>query len=254
MKNSNALALILISSLAVSACGGRGRVLKITSDPTDADVCIKGKGGSEYFSNKKSCVGTTPFEDDKVMVMNRDGDKNEVSFKDVEGDKESFYVLVTRPGYVAQSFEVPKWEHHVTLKSEAQAMAAPAQVVLSMQHQQPQAATPVPVAASEQQATAPQGSVRVTSEPLGALVYINGVLKGNTPYVHAGPTGKVRVKVELQGFTSSEKDLEVNAGASTVINMKLDRIAEKPAAPGEPAIVPAAAPGADQAAPAPQNH
>ncbi|MBI3556941.1 MAG: hypothetical protein HY074_11810, partial [Deltaproteobacteria bacterium] len=153
MRNFNSL-LILASAFLVFGCGGHGRVLTVKSDPADAEVCIKGRAKSEHFSNMKSCVGTTPFEADRVDVTNADGDKRTVKFKDVENDKESFYLVVTHSGYAAQALEVPGWDHMVVLKPLGTPAAAPV-------------AAPVVAAVPEPASVAP-GTVSLTTEPTGA--------------------------------------------------------------------------------------
>lgn len=199
--------LIALSLFVVVGCGGRGRALVIKSDPADAEICIKGKAGSEYFSNNKSCVGTTPFDADKVEIVEPGGDRKTVKFKDIESDKESFYVVITHSGYQAQALEVPVWEHSVTLKPLG-ATAVSSSVV--------------PVAAvSSLAAPVEKGSAKVTSEPTGALVYINNALKGNTPFTYEGPAGTVRLKLELDGFEVLERALEVQPRESIAVNFKL---------------------------------
>lgn len=236
---------ILISAFAVSACGGGGRALIIRSEPADADVCIKGRSNSEYFSNQKSCVGTTPFEAEKVEVTDPNGgDKRTVHFKDVDKNRESFYVVVSRQGYASQAIEVPGWDHMVVLKPKGAAAAAPA--------------PSIPLVVE-------RGSVRITSDPLGALVYIDGQLKGNTPYTHEGAAGVVKMKLELEGYVPVEKALTVEPKGNISLNFKMlsGKVAEgagmpasggsQATAPGaEPAAVPASAPAtAAASAPAP---
>ena len=213
--------LILASAFIAFGCGGHGRVLTVKSDPADAEVCIKGRARSERFSNNKSCVGTTPFEADRVEVTDGDGDKRTVKFKDIENDKESFYVVVTHSGYAAQALEVPGWDHMVVLKPIGAPVAAPVP-----------AAAP---AAVEPASTAP-GSVSLTSEPTGALVYINDALKGNTPFTYQGAAGPVRIKFELDGFATLEKTVTLEAGAPIKLNFKLqtNRAAASGAAKAQP--------------------
>ncbi len=220
MRHLNSL-IILTSAFLAFGCGGHGRVLTVKSDPADAEVCIKGRAQSEHFSNSKSCVGTTPFEADRVTVTDSDGDKRTVKFKDIESDKESFYVVVTHSGYAAQAVEVPAWDHMVVLKP----IGTPATTVAAAA---PEATAPV--------STAP-GSVSLTSEPTGALVYVNDALKGNTPFTFQGAAGPVRIKFELDGFATLEKTITLEAGAPIKLNFKLqtNRAADHEADKAKPA-------------------
>ncbi|MBI3543045.1 MAG: PEGA domain-containing protein [Deltaproteobacteria bacterium] len=242
------LLLILLALFLATACGGRGRVLVVKSEPADAEVCIKGKAKSEHFSNRKSCVGTTPFEADRVDVLDDGGEKRTVKFKDVEGDKESFYVVVGRNGYASQAIEVPAWEHMVVLKPEGAAAPAPAPVI-----------PPPPVAPIPSQPAA-QGSVKISSEPVGALVYLNDSLKGNTPFTYQGAAGTVRLKLELEGYAPLEKVITVEADNAIKVSFKLQSakaaaaeekksrpVESEPVKAKEPVEAPAPAPAATPA-------
>jgi uncharacterized protein (TIGR02145 family) len=50
-----------------------------------------------------------------------------------------------------------------------------------------------------------KGAFLITSEPVGASVYIDGAFKGLTPYSASGEFGTYDVNVELDGFGPSEK-------------------------------------------------
>src|SRR5262249_15945584 len=153
---------ILIGVLAVlvllSGCGGAKRVLYVKSDPADAEVCIKGRLNSEFFPNEKTCVGTTPFEADRITINVAGGEKKTVDFREVEESRENFYLIVSRPGYASQSVQVPGWEHFIALKSESGAGAIP-----------PPAAPSAGIAAAVAPAntSAEKGTIRINSEPLG---------------------------------------------------------------------------------------
>ena len=111
--------LLLTVAFGTAGCGAPARTLLIRSDPADAEVCVKGRADSGFFKSEKVCVGSTPFDADRVLVPDGHlGAKREVKFKDVERAHESFFVIVSRPGYAPQALEVPSWEHVVVLKPE----------------------------------------------------------------------------------------------------------------------------------------
>jgi hypothetical protein len=109
--------IALLAALVATAggCGGPARALIVKSDPADAELCIKGSAGGSHFAVRKSCVGTTPFDADRVEVADDEGHKHVVKFKDVERSGEKFYVIVSRPGYAPRAVEVPGWEHMIVL-------------------------------------------------------------------------------------------------------------------------------------------
>lgn len=222
MRATSRFCLIVLSAVVAYGCGASGRVLVVKSEPADAEVCIKGKAKSEHFSNNKSCVGTTPFEADRVEVASPGGDKETVKFKDVEADKESFYVVVSRPGYATQALEVPGWEHYVQLKPEGAAALPAAPSSIAQTPVTPNVTPPPP---------AEKGSVRITSEPVGALVYLNDVLKGNTPFTYEGNAGPLRLKLELEGYNTLEKVVTVEGNNNISVNFKMlsNKAAEKEA-------------------------
>lgn len=57
------------------------------------------------------------------------------------------------------------------------------------------------------------GTVNVTTEPAGAEVSVNGLLRGTSPLlVRDIPKGRARVKVRLAGFREETRDLALKAG------------------------------------------
>lgn len=204
MMNRMALGIVLSSAL-VTGCASP-RYLVVKSEPAEAEVCIKGKAKSEYFSStNKSCIGQTPIEIDKAEVFDKSGNRRTVSFKDVDGE-ENFYLVVGRPGYASQSVEVPAWEHHLALKPEANLTLNPQQ----------------PPQNPEKDKEKDNGSIKITSNPVGAMVYVNDILKGNTPYTIEAPANtSVRIKIEHNGFATIERTLSVDAGKSEDVNFRL---------------------------------
>ena len=57
------------------------------------------------------------------------------------------------------------------------------------------------------------GQVKISSEPAGAEVTVNGIVRGVTPLVVEGvPKGRAAVKFALEGFAEEVRELSVNAG------------------------------------------
>lgn len=108
-----------VTSFIVTGCGHQ-RVLMVRSEPAEAEVCIKGKYKSRYFpTNRKTCIGMTPYEADQVEFVDERGDTRKVDFADLESDKENFYILISKPGYGTRSMQVPSWEHFIALQPDA---------------------------------------------------------------------------------------------------------------------------------------
>ncbi len=79
------------------------------------------------------------------------------------------------------------------------------------------------------------GALLVTGTPAGARVEVTGpggfsAVKGFPLSVKGAPGGTYRVKVSRQGYKSVERDAEVRAGATTKVDVKLEK--EARASPG----------------------
>lgn len=205
MNHSISIALTLLS---FQGCASSPRVLSIRSDPADAEVCIKGRSQSEYFKQAKNCIGTTPLEVDAVTVTDEHGKKRVVHFNELDPETDQFYLVVSRSGYAPQSMGVPGWSHFVSLHQEQpKAEAAPA---------------PAPLAVKT------NGSARISSDPVGALVYVNDFLKGNTPYVLEGDGGQtIRLKIEQAGYEPLERSITMESGKMMEINLSLESTSEE---------------------------
>ena len=83
--------------------------------------------------------------------------------------------------------------------------------------------------------------VKVTSDPAGASVYVDGVVQmGTTPMEVKAPPGKHKVRVTSPGYDPFEKEIEVEAGATPTIDAMLQKNipgAEAPPPPPPPAPV-----------------
>lgn len=208
MKIQHSLIFVTLA-LATQGCASAPRVLTVKSFPADAEVCLKGKAGSHHFQQSKECIGSTPLELEAVTVADEAGKKRTVHFKDLDPEKDQFYLVVSRPGYAPQSMSVPGWEHFVTLQPE------------QLKTEVAPAATPVVT----------RGSAKITSDPVGALVYVNDFLKGNTPYTLEGEGGQtVRLKIEQAGYEPIERSVTLESTKSMEINLTMKRDTEKVAA------------------------
>ena len=200
---------IVVIAALTTVCLAQGcastppRVLSVRSEPADAEVCIKGKHQNRHVPPVKYCVGATPLELSSVKI-NENGKARVIQFNDIED--EGFHLIVQRQGYAPQAVQVPAWDHFVTLRQEL-AKEAPAPVA--------QVST--------------KGMAKITSNPVGALVYVNDFLKGNTPYVlEAEGNQTVRLKIEQAGFRTIERSITVEPGRAMEVN--LDLLREAPVA------------------------
>ncbi|OCC15325.1 Polysaccharide deacetylase, caspase activity [Dissulfuribacter thermophilus] len=68
------------------------------------------------------------------------------------------------------------------------------------------------------------GTLRFTSVPSGAMVYVDGERRGVTPLTVSGlKPGVVSVRVEKEGYIATEKQVRVKPGRRTVLKVYLDR-------------------------------
>jgi hypothetical protein len=70
--------------------------------------------------------------------------------------------------------------------------------------------------------TLDSGIIEVTTEPAGAQVTVNGILRGKTPLkVSDVPKGRATVKLQLEGFADEVRELSMNAGDSQTLSVTL---------------------------------
>jgi hypothetical protein len=75
-------------------------------------------------------------------------------------------------------------------------------------------------------------SLLIKSRPTGALVHLDGSKKGKAPISLSDLTpGKIRVRVELDGYVSQEKQVEIQAGRETSVEFLLDPIKQEVTGP-----------------------
>ena len=68
------------------------------------------------------------------------------------------------------------------------------------------------------------GTLNVQSEPQGALVFVDGVLKGKTPCSLSDISpGRLTVEVQLDEYTPQEKEVDVTAGETQMLKFVLER-------------------------------
>lgn len=198
--------IFVLLCVSATSCASNPRVLSVKSYPAEAEVCIKGKSGTGVFRQEKTCIGTTPLEVDSVTLTDQSGKKRQVRFSQIDSEKEPFYLVVSRAGYAPQSMTVPAWDHFVTLRQEQ--TEAPAQAPLV--------------------AVATKGQAKISSDPVGALVYVNDFLRGNTPYLLEAESGQtLRIKIEQSGYRPIERSITVDNGKAMEINLTMEKEVSK---------------------------
>jgi hypothetical protein len=75
-------------------------------------------------------------------------------------------------------------------------------------------------AASQPEAT---GTVRVTSNPEGAEVWVDGAFVGNTPGQLKLAAGKHRIRIAIEGYEEWVREVEVLAGSELTLNAALKK-------------------------------
>ena len=66
------------------------------------------------------------------------------------------------------------------------------------------------------------GTIDISSEPAGAEVMVNGIVKGQTPLrVAEVPRGRATVKFRLDGFADEVRELAINAGDMQTLSIVL---------------------------------
>jgi hypothetical protein len=233
-SSMTSIALFSATVGGLSACSSAPKVLSVRSFPAEADVCLKGKLGSSEFDQKLMCVGQTPFEADHVDITDAAGKKRRIDFNDLKPE-ESFFLIVRKDGYDSESVQVPSWEQFLHLRKEVAETQPQISVNIPAVNVPVAAmpATPAPIAAPlfTPNQTSATKSLRILSSPLGALVYINGSLQGNTPFVYQYPTVNqsehastgVSVKLEAAGFASFERTVNLNQVDNQEISFQLEK-------------------------------
>lgn len=65
----------------------------------------------------------------------------------------------------------------------------------------------------EEKMVSSSGAIEVTSDPLGAEVTVNGVVRGKTPIsVGSIPKGRASIKLHLDGFADETREMQIAAG------------------------------------------
>lgn len=66
------------------------------------------------------------------------------------------------------------------------------------------------------------GVINLISDPAGAQVMVNGIVRGTTPHLERGvPTGTATVKFKLDGFKEEVRELRMNAGEQQTLSVTL---------------------------------
>jgi len=83
------------------------------------------------------------------------------------------------------------------------------------------------------------GSLRITSRPSGAAVYLDDTRIGETDIIiHAIPTGSHKLRLELEGYAKVEQIVSVKGGRTTRIPLVLARAGGRPLVTGEVLVPP----------------
>ena len=75
------------------------------------------------------------------------------------------------------------------------------------------------------QAAGYSGTLIITSTPGGASVFVNGELKGETPLeLHGQPAGSRALRLEVDGYATWSRAINVIANDATIVSARLDRV------------------------------
>ncbi len=142
------------------------------------------------------------------------GHVRKVSFKDLDNTK--FFMILEKESYESVSLEAPPFAYDVKLKPAPGAEVAK-RVLNSIEDKED------------------TGSVRVTSNPSGAKVYLNAELVGNTPYTLEQKAGKYQIKIQHPNFVTLEEQLTIDTKKSRAIHFDLEGLDKnrQPAASGK---------------------
>jgi hypothetical protein len=153
-------------------------------------------------------------------------------------DKEVAQQVVTGLRIEEDHKEGEKGEHETSDDSHSEETATSDSAVAATTHSSTSTSSsevPVPEtsasksAAVPQVANSPKSSLFVESVPAGALLYVDGVLKGKTPFTFEVKGDDKIVRLEADGFEKTEKVLEPHhrsSGALTRWKIDLKRMTE----------------------------
>jgi len=171
---------------------------------------------------------------------------------DVSGNRvHSYDTSVSSSGYFNKGFHIdmPPGVYHITMSSPSvrttyrsyltvepkkSPAGIPETTIPVSQAPEPDAARPVsPVDSSPSMATGGTGSLLVTSSPLGATVYLDSTIAGQTPLELAPvSSGSHLVEIKAPGYLAYSVQVQVDAGEAKEINaVLLKPSASTPVAP-----------------------
>jgi hypothetical protein len=85
--------------------------------------------------------------------------------------------------------------------------------------------------ATEPGAAAATGGLDLTTDPPGAIVYVDGKVQGSTPFAASAlPAGDHRVKVVKKGYLENSRVVRLSAGRTEKVQLKLTRSSASTAA------------------------
>jgi hypothetical protein len=193
---SNKKILWIFTGSILMGCASKELVVK--SYPADANVYIKGFDRN-YFPEDKVKIGSTPLKTKDFTWITKSGQKKKFSMDDISNKE--FYVLVEKNDFETTALESSSLYHDVKLN--------------------PMAKTDTPTArVSEDSQFA---KIRISSDPAGAQVYVDGDFSGNTPYDLNRKPGKYQVKLVLPDHRETLETLNLANNDVRTLNFKMLR-------------------------------
>ncbi len=196
MKTSLSMSSLL--SLSFLAACSTSKTLVVNSGPSEAKVYMKGFN-KDYFPTEKFEVGTTPLKLEKYRYTDDNGKLREVDINDVDG--EHFYLILEKDNYETKSVAAPPWVHQINL--------APA----------PGAAVARKILEADEKVM--NTTMRITSHPTGAKVYIDNHLVGNSPYNADLKEGHYDIKISHPEYEGVAEKVVIDKSAPRALHFDL---------------------------------
>ncbi len=191
--------LIFIAIFAISQTGRAGDLqLVVNSEPAGAHIYIKGSN-EKYFPPGQVSVGMTPSKFKKYSFIDAEGNSKEFRFTDLSKD-DFFQVLIEKEGYEPMTLTSPPYFHNVKLKQIKNAKTTTDSNVVVQKN---------------------TGFVTISSDPVGARIYINNELLGNTPYTFEEKAGHYQLILKFPGKNTVQENIVIHAGKTRALEFLL---------------------------------